>query len=848
MRRSTGLLALFLSGCGGGGAGDPDLDAAAEPRCGDGVLDGGEECDLGDSNDDHGACSSTCRLQACGDGSVGQAETCDDGNVVDGDGCNSDCTPSGQEQWSWTYDGLSEVEGFASDAVVDRQGRTAVVGWWSASPLLSGGAGIWVRLIDVDGETLWRHAEAGQWLGSDYGAGIAIDADGDFIVVGSTWGGHEHLEDIWVRKLDPAGHEVWTTTFDGDGHGYDWGQDVAVDGDGDIVVTAVVETRAGDDDIWVAKLDPEGRPLWQRTIDVGSRDRGAGVAVDSAGNLLVTGEVGSGPGGLDLWLAKLDPDGDELWTRQRPGDVPLATERGSGVAVDAEGNVFVCGSVPDPDPDRFRADAFLAKYDPDGGELWAHTFHRWDGIGSDAAEAVVVDEAGDLFVAGSVETGSGFGDAWVAKVGGDGEELWQFVLDGGTGRADYAFGLALGAHQEVVAVGAVTAELHQHDAWMRTFVSWGAVGNGQTFHDLVRAPDRASAVTIDANGDVLAAGATATGPVTKYDEWLTRLDGRGFPVWERQWDSGTLGDDEAAGIAAGADGSLFVASSVGGSAENGGRDVRVARLDASGREEWSVIEEGSFGSWDLAMAVAANDGGGPVVAGVLDAYWDEARAWIASYDASGSPLWSWSIEGEPSDSPWLGTHASAVAVGAGGDVTACGGVTTGDERADAWVRRFDREGAELWSAVPSGLGPEADCAAIAVNASGTAFAAGWSGEYGKPEERSIWIASLSANGEEAWVSPDVHLGEARGLALTPQNGLFVAGWIREDPQADGDAWLVRLDPQGHELWARVHDGPAGGDDAALAVAADPEGGAVVVGEETTEPASGPNIWIQRYGP
>lgn len=64
------------------------------PKCGDGNVDDGEGCDLGDANNDEGMCKSDCTLQVCGDGFVGPGEMCDDGNLVDEDECSNSCAPA----------------------------------------------------------------------------------------------------------------------------------------------------------------------------------------------------------------------------------------------------------------------------------------------------------------------------------------------------------------------------------------------------------------------------------------------------------------------------------------------------------------------------------------------------------------------------------------------------------------------------------------------------------------------------------------------------------------------------------------------------------------------------------
>ena len=80
-----------------GVSGDFGSGCSVPAACGNGIIEGGEECDDGAANSDAApdACRSTCREPACGDGVVDSDEECDDGNLVDGDGCASDCTLPG---------------------------------------------------------------------------------------------------------------------------------------------------------------------------------------------------------------------------------------------------------------------------------------------------------------------------------------------------------------------------------------------------------------------------------------------------------------------------------------------------------------------------------------------------------------------------------------------------------------------------------------------------------------------------------------------------------------------------------------------------------------------------------
>jgi cysteine-rich repeat protein len=89
LRLSTGLFILAL---GFGHAGCSDDDALG-PVCGNGIVEAGEECDDGNTDDGDG-CSATCQDESspvCGNGTVETGEDCDDGNTEDGDGCSATC-------------------------------------------------------------------------------------------------------------------------------------------------------------------------------------------------------------------------------------------------------------------------------------------------------------------------------------------------------------------------------------------------------------------------------------------------------------------------------------------------------------------------------------------------------------------------------------------------------------------------------------------------------------------------------------------------------------------------------------------------------------------------------------
>jgi hypothetical protein len=139
----------------------------------------------------------------------------------------------------------------------------------------------------------------------------------------------------------------------------------------------------GGTDFFLAKFDPDGSFLGTRQLGTTATDEANGVSVDGAGNVYVAGstagdldDVGFGDplsGGVDLFLAKFDPAGSLLFTRQL-GTVP--TDEAFGVAaagLPIGGNVFVVGETSGDldgvgvgDPLFGGVDFFLARFDPFG--------------------------------------------------------------------------------------------------------------------------------------------------------------------------------------------------------------------------------------------------------------------------------------------------------------------------------------------------------------------------------------------------------------------------------------------------------------------------------------------------
>ncbi|MDJ0596990.1 MAG: SBBP repeat-containing protein [Pleurocapsa sp. MO_226.B13] len=197
-------------------------------------------------------------------------------------------------------------------------------------------------------------------------------------------------------------------------------------------------------DAWIAKYDSDGNQLWIEQFGSSDADETFGLDIDSENNIYTTGWTlgnlgGSNSGSYDIWLAKYDTDGNQQWIQQfGTNDFDWSWD----VAVDPNDNIYTTGwTLGDLGGSSSGSyDIWVAKYDTDGNQQWIRQFGTG---GDDAALGIDVDDSGNYYLTGYTDgdiSGSGNAgsyDAWVAKYDSDGNQLW--IEQFGTAELDNAF-------------------------------------------------------------------------------------------------------------------------------------------------------------------------------------------------------------------------------------------------------------------------------------------------------------------------------------------------------------------------------------------------------------------------
>lgn len=260
-----------------------------------------------------------------------------------------------------------------------------------------------------------------------------IDLGGDPLSSGEKWTSSEPEYAVFVARLKSNGEHVWSKRFGGAGSAR--AQGAAVDAKGTIWLVGsftgaltfgeTTLTSAGKSDVFLAHLDSKGTPLWAKQFGDADEQVGNAVGVDSEGNVVFSGvlsgsaDFGGGPltsaGAQDIFLAKLDKDGNHLWSR-RFGDA--TAQRALGMAVDGSEGLILTGSFNGqldlgggPLISAGGSDAFVARFNAEGQHAWSRRFgDSADQIGRsvavDADHRVAL--IGDF--SGQIETGPADGD------------------------------------------------------------------------------------------------------------------------------------------------------------------------------------------------------------------------------------------------------------------------------------------------------------------------------------------------------------------------------------------------------------------------------------------------------
>lgn len=304
----------------------------------------------------------------------------------------------------------------------------------------------WLVKLDAVGELQWQRCYGG--TGAEEPTRSLATSDGGYLLMGKTWSANGdvecdgNLQHAWALKVDGLGEPQWETCLSGDPNGSaaSINQAVETDDGGYLVVGSTYAQQGiwsgnhGQTDFFAAKLDGTGQVEWLHCYGGTQVDEAWSVVRTSDGNYAIAGmskssdgQVSSGSSG-QVWVIKIDPEGNLLWNRRMGGSaVPFKDDGVKDLVANPDGSMLVVAYTASNDGDisghHGGYDAWLVVLDADGTMVRQRCF---GGSGDEEVWAATASNWGRCMLVGT--TGSNDGDV-SGNHGGNGLDVWVFSVD-----------------------------------------------------------------------------------------------------------------------------------------------------------------------------------------------------------------------------------------------------------------------------------------------------------------------------------------------------------------------------------------------------------------------------------
>jgi hypothetical protein len=260
--------------------------------------------------------------------------------------------------------------------------------------------------------------------GADFEQGYSAmqTSDGGYVLVGNTGSYGVGAADVYLVKTDVFGDTLWTQTYGGPGT--DYGYDIAQTIDSGYIIVGYTESYgSGDADVYLIKTDYYGNALWTKVIGGTAWDVGKSVIQTSDGGYIVAGKTNSyGKGFDDVYLIRTNASGDTLWTRtyggpySDVGESVFAENDSTFVIIGVYANIGISGN-----------DVFLIKIDADGDTIFTRTY---GGSNYDMGYSGCKTFDGGFIISGRTSSfGDILGDVLLIKTNSLGDTLWTRFLE-----------------------------------------------------------------------------------------------------------------------------------------------------------------------------------------------------------------------------------------------------------------------------------------------------------------------------------------------------------------------------------------------------------------------------------
>jgi hypothetical protein len=319
-----------------------------------------------------------------------------------------------EKNWNEIFGGTEIDQCFS---IIEVNDGFVTVGW-----TYSYGAGksdVWLIKTDLSGNKLWDKTFGGSQ--NDRGFSVKKTNDNGYVIVGYTESFGKGFFDLWLIKTDKDGNEQFNKTFGGGD--YDFGLAVQQTKDEGFIITGKTASFGPfNDNAWLIKTDKDGNKVWDKVYGGRYCESGFSLLELDEGYILAGYTESFGPGNYDSWIIRTDLLGEIVWNKTYGGE-DLDVSR--SIQKTSDGCFIIAGWAESFGPGK--EDVWLFKINENGEVLWEKTFGKEL---DDAAYSAYETVDGGFIVAGYKSSWAKLSDFYMIKTDKDGNKEWDKTYGG----------------------------------------------------------------------------------------------------------------------------------------------------------------------------------------------------------------------------------------------------------------------------------------------------------------------------------------------------------------------------------------------------------------------------------
>ena len=689
----------------------------------------------------------------------------------------------GVQQWLSTYTFVKDQYDQANSIAVDASGNVYITGLSDSDPSINTNNDYVTIKYNSAGIQQWASRMNGSGNGTDEPSKIALDPNGNPVVTGRSDNVVNY--DYYTIKYNAAdGAKLWSAIVDRTHN--DWATDLVIHpSNGNVYVTG--RSKAGDYDYATVCYNSVGAKIWTAIYNKVDDDRATNIALDSSGNVYVTGQSdvdASGNTNFDITTIKYNTSGSQQWVKTYSGAV-LNDDVPTSLFVDATGNLFVAGSTDTDASAAIVNDFITLAYNTSGTLLWSQKFAD-SGFSNDVPLGITADLSGNVIVTGYTEVIPQKNGATL-KYNSSGAIQWTKYYDGKGDNNDVGRALAIDANNNVFVAGYINEYNADRNFSLQKIspsgnTLWIKTLNGSS----IDSRDEARAVTIDPSGNIFVAGYTHDKGYSS-DFTLAKFNQAGDTAWVKKYDYINESDKAFAIGIDGNNGVYLAGRSDGDASINSNDDALTVKYTNNGIFQWAVRYNGTGNGADGIRAMKVTNSGNVYVAGKTF-NGNNTDYLLIKYNSAGQQQWASFYDG-------------------GGD----------DECGEMSIDNLENIYLSGNSALS--LTSHTDIATVKYNSSG----------------QQQWAKRYSGN------SGGNDLGT--GITLDQFGNVIVSGTTDTDTAAatlNNDICVIKYDNNGNQQWLKLYNGLANANDESSDVGVDDINNIYIIGKADNSIGSNQN--------